>query len=159
MGARSETIARLFEAKAREAVALIETMSDEEWQKVTDAEKWTVGVTGHHLAGAFAAVARMVPAVVSGQSPGNFSMAALDAMNARYAQEHARCTKAETIALLESGAAAAAAAIRALSDDQLSKGGTVFTDAPPMTAEQLIFGALIDHAAGHLGSIRKTIGR
>jgi hypothetical protein len=82
----------------------------------------------------------------------------LDELNARHAQEHANCTKAETIALLKGGAAAAAAVVRGLRDDQLAKSGTVFTDAPPMTAEQLITGGLIGHIDAHFGSIRKTVG-
>jgi hypothetical protein len=45
MGARSETLARQFEAKAREAAAVLEKLSDADWKKVTEAEGWTVGVT------------------------------------------------------------------------------------------------------------------
>jgi hypothetical protein len=82
----------------------------------------------------------------------------LDEMNARHAKEHVHCTKAETIALLQKGAAVASAVIRELSDDQLAKSGTVLTDVPPMTAEQLITGALILHIDEHFGSIRKTVG-
>jgi hypothetical protein len=53
---------------------------------------------------------------------------------------------------------AAAAVVRGLHDDQLAKCGTVFTDVPPMTAEQLITGSLIAHIDAHFGSIRKTAG-
>jgi hypothetical protein len=82
----------------------------------------------------------------------------LDEMNARHAKEHANCTKAETSALLKKGTAAAAAVVRGLSDDQLAKSATVLTDVPPMTAEQMINGALITHIDEHFGSIRKTVG-
>jgi len=41
---------------------------------------------------------------------------------------------------------------------ELAKSGTVFTDAPPMTAEQLIMLGLLGHIDDHLGSIRKTVG-
>jgi hypothetical protein len=82
----------------------------------------------------------------------------LDEMNAKHAKDYAHCTKAETIELLKTGAAAAAAVVRGLSDDQLAKRGTVLTDAPPMTAEQLVNGALIAHIDEHFSSIRKTAG-
>jgi hypothetical protein len=82
----------------------------------------------------------------------------LDEMNARHAKEQADCTKAETIALHKKGVAAAAAVVRGLSDDPLAKSGIVFTDAPPMTAEQLVMGGLISHIDEHYGSIRKTVG-
>ena len=38
------------------------------------------------------------------------------------------------------------------------KSGMVFTDAPPMTAEQLIMLGLLSHIDDHMGSIRKTVG-
>src|SRR5438094_845967 len=57
MGAKSEVLAKQFEAKAQEAASVLEKVSDADWRKVTEAEKWTVGVTAHHLARAFGAVA------------------------------------------------------------------------------------------------------
>jgi hypothetical protein len=158
MGARSEALAKQFEAKVQEAVAVLEQLSVADWNNVTEAEKWTVGVTAHHLASALEPVAGIVSTIVSGQSRGTFTRAMLDELNSRHAQEHANCTQAETIALLKRGAAVATAVVRGLSDDQLAKSGTVFTDAPPMTAEQLITGGLIGHIDAHFGSIRKTVG-
>jgi hypothetical protein len=158
MGAKSEVLAKQFEAKAQDAASVLEKLSDADWKKVTEGEKWTVGVTAHHLARAFEAVAGIVTGIVAGQSPGNFTTGMLDGMNAQHAAEHANCTKAETIALLKKGVPAAAAVVRGLTDDQLAKSGTVFTDAPPMTAEQLITRGLIIHIDEHIGSIRKAIG-
>ena len=158
MGERSEALAKQFEAKVQEAMATLEKLSDADWKRVTEAEHWTVGVTAHHLASALEPVAGIVTAIVSGQSRGHFTRAMLDEMNARHAQEHAHCTQAETIALVKRGAAAAAAVVRGLHDDQLAKSGTVFTDAPPMTVEQLITRGLIGHIDAHFGSIRKTVG-
>lgn len=158
MGAKGEAFAKEFEAKVQEATALLEKLSDGDWNRTTAAEKWTVGVTAHHLARAFEAVAGIVTGIVSGKSPGNFTTGMLDGMNAQHAAEHANCTKAETIALLKKGVPAAAAVVRGLTDDQLAKSGTVFTDAPPMTAEQLITRGLIIHIDEHVGSIRKAVG-
>jgi DinB superfamily len=167
MGTKSEMLAEQFEAKAQEAAAVLEKLSDADWKKVTEAEKWTVAAATHHLASTFEVLAGIVTGVLSGQSVGgavvarfgdNFTLAMLDASNAAQAKEHANCTKAETIALFEKGAAAAAALLRRLSDDQLAKSGTVFADIAPMTVEQLVVGALIAHTDDHIGSIRKTVG-
>jgi hypothetical protein len=157
MGARSEALAKQFEAKAEEAVAVIEQLSAADWTQVTEAEHWTVGVTAHYLAGALEPVAGLVSTMASGQSRGPFTRAMLDEMNARHAQEHAHCTQAETIALVKRGAAAAAAVVRGLHDEQLAKRGTVFTDAPPMPMEQCITGCLIGHIEAHVGSLRLTV--
>ena len=159
IGAKTEALARQFEGKARDAVATLEKLGDADWKKVTAAEKWTVGVTAHHLAGGLEAVAGIVTGLVSGgPSRGNFTRAMLDEMNAQHAKEHAACTREETLALFQKVAATAFAVVRGLNDDQLAKSGTVFTDLPPMTAEQLIMGGLLGHIDEHMGSIRKTIG-
>jgi mycothiol maleylpyruvate isomerase-like protein len=158
MGAKGEALAKQIEAKTKEATAVLERLSDADWKKVTEAEKWPVGVTAHHLAGGLEAVAGIVSGIVAGHAPGKFTMGMLDEMNAQHAKEHANCTKVETAALLKKGAATAAAVVRGLSDDQLAKSGIVFTDAPPMTAEQLVQRGLISHIDEHFGSIRKTVG-
>ncbi len=159
MGAKTDALARQLEGKAQDAVATLQKLGDADWKKVTAAERWTVGVTAHHLAGGLEAVAGIVTGIVSGgPSRGDFTRTMLDGMNAQHAKEHAGCTRAETLALFQKGAATASAVVRGLHDDQLAKSGTVFTDAPPMTAEQLIMRGLLGHIDEHMGSIRKTVG-
>jgi len=158
MGAKSEALAMQFEAKAREAMATLEQLSEADWKKVTAAEQWSVGVTAHHLAGALEAVSNIVKGIVAGQSLGNFTGDRLDELNAQHAKDFANCSKAETIELHRKAVAAAAETIRGLSDDQLAKSGTVFTGMPPMTAEQLITRGLLVHTDEHFGSIRRTVG-
>ena len=159
MGAKGESLARQFEAKAREAAGVLEKLSDTDWEKVTEAEKWSVGVTAHHLAGAYERVPDIASGLAAGQSFGNFTRKMLDERNAQHAKDFAGCTKEETLALHRKGAANAVAVIRGFSDEQLAKSGVLFADAPPMTVEQLIMGALIYHTDEHYGSIRKTVGK
>jgi hypothetical protein len=157
MGAKSEALAREFESKVREALATLGRLSDADWRKITEAEKWPVGVTAHHIAGVLEPIALMIKRVLAGQS-GTLTARMVDEMNAQHAKDHARCTRAETTALLQQGASVAAAVVRGLSDEELAKRGTVMTDVPPMTVEQLVTGGLIGHIDEHFGSIRRTVG-
>jgi hypothetical protein len=160
MGVKSEALARQVEDKAKDAEATLQRLGDADWKKVTAAEKWPVGVTAHHLAGALEVVAGLVTGIASGApSRGNFTRAMLDELNAQHAKEHAGCTLADTLALFRKNAATASAAVRGLNDDQLAKKGTVFSDVPPMTAEQLIMLGLLGHMDEHMTSIRNTVGR
>jgi hypothetical protein len=158
MGARAESLAKQFEAKAAEMTAVIKGLSDADWKKTTEAEKWSVGVTAHHVAGGHEGILRLVKTLAAGQSVQNFTMDMLNALNAKHAQEYAGCTKAETLALHEKGATAATAALRGLSDAELDQKGTVLAGVPAMTTQQAIENILINHIDGHMGSIRKTIG-
>jgi len=159
IGTTSQALAIQFGSKLHDAVALLRTLDDTDWKKVTVAEQWSVGVTAHHYASILESVGELVSALAAGQAPEGFTRATLDEMNALHARDHAHCTRAETIALLEKSGASTAAVLRGLSDEQLAKRGTVLTDAPPLTVEQLIALVLIKHADQHFGNIRKTIGR
>jgi hypothetical protein len=68
MGAKSEALAKRFEVKVQEAMATLEKLSDADWKKATEVEKWPVGVTAHHFAGVPEQISKMVEAFVAGQS-------------------------------------------------------------------------------------------
>ena len=96
MGARADMLAKQFESKASELTSTIEKLSDADWKKVTAAEKWPVGVTAHHVAGAHEPISGMAKTVASGKALPPFTMAQLDEMNAQHAKDYAGCTKGET---------------------------------------------------------------
>jgi len=158
MSARAESLAKQFEDRAAEMTAAIEKLTDADWKKVTSAEKWSVGVTAHHVAGAHDPIANIVKTVAAGESLPHFTMAMLDEMNAQHAREYAHCTKPETLALHKSGAARAAALVRGLSDPELGRSGAPLTGMPAMTTQQIVEGILVGHIDEHLGSIRATVG-
>lgn len=158
MGARAESLAKQFETKAAEMTAVIKGLTDVDWKKTTEAEKWSVGVTAHHVAGGHEGILGIVKTLAAGQSIPNFTMDMLHEMNATHAKEQAGCTKVETLALHEKNAAAAAAVVRGLSDAELDRKGTVLAEMPAMTTQQVIEAILINHINDHMGSIRKTVG-
>jgi len=158
MGAKGEALAKQFEAKVDEAIALFERLSDADWKKTTGAEKWTVAVAAHHIGRSYEPITHIIKTIAAGQTLPPVTPQMLDEMNAQHAKEFAACTKPETIALHKKGAAAAAAAVRGLSDSELAKTGTVFAGMPAMSAEEMVKRALLGHIDEHFGSIRKTIG-
>ena len=159
MGAKSEALAKQYETKVQDATAVLEGISEADWKKTTAAEKWTVGVVAHHVAGGHEGIAGIIKTVAGGQSIPNFTLDALHEMNAKHAKEFANVSKAETIALHKKNAAAAAAVVRGLSDDALAKSGTVLSGMPAMSVEQIVTNILINHIDDHVGSIRKSLGK
>ena len=158
MASRAEDLAKQFEAKASEATTALERLSDADWKKVTTAEKWSVGVTAHHIAVSHELIAGIIKTIADGKPGPNLAMDAIHEMNAKHAQDSANCTKAETLAAHKQGAAAAAATVRALSDAQLDRTAAGLAGMPPMSAAQLAGGLLAGHIDEHLGSIRATVG-
>ena len=157
MGAKGEALAKEFDAKVQDATAVLEKLSDADWRKTTTGEKWTVGVTAHHVAESYEPITHIIKTIAAGQALPHFTSQMLDEMNAQHSKEFGGCGKAETIALFKKGAAAASAAVRGLSDQELAKSGQVFAGMPPMSAEDMVKRALFEHLDEHVGSIRRTI--
>jgi hypothetical protein len=158
MGARAEALARQFETKINEATAVFERLSEADWRKTTEAEKWSVGVVAHHVAGGHEIIAGIVKTLAGGKPGPNVTMDMLHAMNAKHAQDAAGCTKAETLALHRKNATAASAILRGLDDAHLDRTGPVLSGMPAMSAAQVAERVLIGHVDEHVGSIRAAIG-
>jgi hypothetical protein len=60
MGAKTAALAKQFEAKAQDAMTTLERLSDADWKKVTHAEKWSVGVTAHHIDEHFGSIRKTI---------------------------------------------------------------------------------------------------
>jgi hypothetical protein len=166
MAERSEELAARFERANAELAALIEGCTDAEWRALCKEEGWSFGVTAHHVAYDQDQIVRWLTTIATGQQPSppgdelEGRAASLDARNARHANEHASCTRAETLELLRAGGAVAAAAVRALSDEQLDRASSPDRpDGRTWTAEEVVEEILIGHVEGHLASLRAAIGR
>jgi DinB superfamily len=157
MGAKGEMLAKQFEAKAQEATSAIEKLGEADWKKVTAAEQWPVGVVAHHIAVAHATLAGLVKQLAGGTLGSAIPMDALHAMNAKHAQDFANCSKAETVALHKTNAAAAATTLRGIADADYERSGAVLVGLPAMSAGQ-VAGILCKHVDEHLGSIKATVG-
>jgi hypothetical protein len=158
MGARGETFAKQFEAKAQEVTGVIERLSEAEWKKVTAAEKWSVGVVAHHIASSHQGLSGVVKMLADGKGGPSIAMDMIHAGNAKHAQEFANVSKADTLALHKSNVAATASMLRGIADADFDRNGVVLNGLPPMSAGQLAGGLLIAHMDEHLGSIRATVG-
>jgi uncharacterized protein (TIGR03083 family) len=155
MGAQAEALAAKFEQENNALTAAIEGLSDAQWQALTAEEGWTVAATAHHIAGGHQAIAGLVQAHANGQGQ-PVSFAALNEGNAQHAQQFKGASKAEVLALMRSGGAAAAEIVRGLSDEQLARTGQFADGMPPLTVQQMIELILIGHVQSHGASIKNA---
>jgi len=80
------------------------------------------------------------------------------ALNAKHAVDNAAVTKEEAIALVRTNSAAAAKAIRALSDEQLAQAAvaSLYSDAP-VTCQFVLEDHAVRHSYHHLLRLRKAV--
>jgi hypothetical protein len=158
MGAKGEVFAKQFEAKAEEVYGPSREAERDRLEE-DDSRREVDGLSnGAPHRSSYESATHIVKAITAGLALPHFNREMLDEMNAQHAEEFAGCTKAETIALHKKTGAAAAAAVRSLSDEELAKTDTVFAGMPPVSAEELVKHILLGHIDAHFGSIRATIG-
>ncbi len=155
MGAQAEQLASRFEQANSEAIKTIEALSDAQWQASCKGEEWPVNVTAHHVAVSHEVVAGMAVAIANGQPLPPLTPEMLNQGNAEHAKQAAGCSKQETLDLLRSGGQKAAAMVRGLSDEQLSRTATVFGNE--FTAQAWIENVVIGHTQQHMHSIQAAV--
>jgi hypothetical protein len=156
--ARANALAERLEQGARALLAFASGLSDAEWQTQTPKDGRLVGVIVHHVATVYPIEMQLAQTVAEGRPVEGVTMADIDTMNARHAAEHRHVTKEETVELLRQNSAAAAAAIRALGDEQLAQAAPVslYSEAP-LTCQFVLEDHAVRHSYHHLARLRRAL--
>jgi hypothetical protein len=156
--ARANALATRLEQGARSLIAFAGGLSDAEWQTRTPKDGRTIGVIVHHVASVYPVEIQIAQTVAEGKPVTGVTMDDINAMNARHATENGAVTKEETLDLLRRNSAAAAEAIRALSDEQLSKAAPVslYADAP-LTCQFVLEDHAVRHSYHHLARLQRAL--
>jgi hypothetical protein len=156
--ARSEDLADRLEKGARALAALAGALTDAQWRTPVLRDGRTVGVIVHHVASVYPLEIELAQKLAAGQPITGVTMKDVDEINARHAKANSGITKEEALALLARNSGAAAAAIRALSDEALAKAAPVslYGDAP-LTCQFLLEDHAVRHSYHHLRLIAQAL--
>jgi uncharacterized damage-inducible protein DinB len=154
----ANALADRLEQGARALIAFASGLSDEEWRTRLPKDGRTVGVVVYHVASVYPIEIQLAQTLASGKPVTGVTSADIDAMNAQHATDNANVTKDAAIDLLRQNSADAAAAIRALSDEELAKAAPVslYSDAP-LTCQFVLEDHAVRHSYHHLVRIRRAV--
>jgi hypothetical protein len=159
MSTRSEALAQRLEQGARELATLAQSLSDEQWQTRLPHDGRKIGVVVHHVGTMYPIEIQLAQNMAAGQPVAGVTWAAVHEMNAKHASDFDGTSKAEALDLLERNSAAAAAAVRAFSDEELDRVVSLSLNNDDIRSCQFM---LEDHAVGHawhhLKGIRAALG-
>jgi hypothetical protein len=157
---RSGALAERLENGARALIEFAASLTDAEWQTRVPKDGRAVGVVVHHVASVYPLEVQIAQTVAGGKALVGVTMDAVHDMNAKHAVEHANVTRDQAIDLLRRNSAAAAAAIRALTDDELAQAAPVslYEDAP-LTCQFVLEDHAVRHSYHHLFLLRRALGR
>jgi hypothetical protein len=156
--ARANALAARLEQGSRALIAFASGLTDAEWQTRTPQDGRTIGVIVHHVATVYPLEIQLAQTVAGGTPVTGVTMDAINEMNAGHAAENSAVTKEEALDLLRRNSAAAAEAISALSDEQLSEAAPVslYADAP-LTCQFVLEDHAVRHSYHHLARLRRAL--
>ena len=160
MKSRAETLATTLEQGAQALATFAETITDAEWQSRLPKDGRKVGVVVHHVASVYPLEVELAQKLAAGGALTEVTWDAVHDMNAGHAKEQDGVTKAEALALLRQNAAAAAAAIRRMTDAELDlvAPNSLYGNAP-LTCQFMLEDHAVRHSFHHLARIRAALKR
>ena len=158
MSRRSEALAARLEQGARALAAFASTLTDAEWHTRIPKDGRKVGVVVHHVATMYPLEIQLAQLLAAGKPVAGVTWDAVNEMNAQHAKEYDAVTKEAALDLLRRNSAAAAAAIRALRDEELDRAAPVSLNSDaPLTCQFMLEDHAVRHSYHHLARLRGAV--
>ena len=160
MSERVESLAKRFEQANNKLIAAAERYTADGWHATAADDERSVGTVAHHLATSYGVQCDLIQGIASGETVPAVTWEMVHQMNAEHAEEHDYPGREETLALLRENGRAMSGLIRGLGDEQLRRTADLpFLGEQPVTTQQFIEQAVIDHIELHLNSMEAAAGR
>ena len=158
MSQRSNALAARLEQGARALAAFASTLTDAEWHTRVPQDGRRVGVVVHHVATMYPLEIQLAQLLGAGKPVVGVTWDVVHEMNAAHAREYDAVTKEAALDLLRRNSAAAAAAIQALSDEELDRAAPVSLNSDaPLTCQFMLEDHAVRHSYHHLDRIRAAL--
>ena len=155
---RANALADRLEQGADALRALAAGLTDTEWTTRIPKDGRTIGVVVHHVATMYPIEIQFAQVLAAGNPVVGVTWDDIHAMNAEHARAHAGVGQAAALDLLRKNSAAASAAIRALSDEQLDRAAPLSLNADaPLTCQFMLEDHAVRHSYHHLAKIRAAL--
>ena len=160
MSQRAEALAERLERGASALATFAAALTDAEWQARIPKDGRKIGVVVHHVATMYPLEIQLAQRLAGGTPVAGVTWDDVHAMNAGHAREHDAVTKEAALDLLRRNSAAAAAAIRGLSDRELDQAASISLNADaPLTCQFMLEDHAVRHSYHHLAAIRGALKR
>lgn len=157
MSQRTNDLANSLEEGAHALASFASTLTEEQWQARLPKDGRKVGVIVHHVATVYPLEIQFAQSVIDGK-PASITGEDVNEMNTRHAKENDGVTKEETLKLLADNSAAAAVAIRSLTDEELDRFAPVaLYGNAQLTCQFILEDHAVRHSYHHLTRIRAAL--
>jgi len=157
---RADALAVRLEQGAGALATFASALTEAEWQTRVHRDGRKIGVVVHHVATMYPLEIQLAQTLAGGKPVAGVTWDAVHEINARHAREHDAVTKDAALNLLQRNSTAAAAAIRALSDQELDRAAAVSLNSDaPLTCQFMLEDHAVRHSYHHVARIRAALTR
>ena len=157
---RSAALADRLAQGARALGDLARSTTDAEWQARVPKDGRKVGVMVHHVASMYPIEIQLAQLLAAGDPITGVTWDVVHGINAGHAKEFDGVTKEAALELLQRNSAAAEAAIRALSDEELDRAASISLNSDaPLSCQFFLEDHAVRHSFHHADRIRATLKR
>ena len=155
---RARALADRLEHGADALATFASALTDAQWRTPVPGDGRGIGVVVHHVASVYPIEIQLAQTLAAGAPVTGVTIDDVHAMNAAHAREHEGVTKDVALELLRRNSAAAAMAIRALTDEELDRAAeaSLYSNAP-VTCQFMLEDHAVRHSYHHLARIQKTL--
>ena len=158
MSQRTNALVERLEQGAQALASFASRLTEAEWHTRIPRDGRKVGVVVHHVATMYPLEIQLAQLLAAGKPVAGVTWDAVNEMNAQHAKEYDAVTKEAALALLRRNSAAAAAAIRALRDEELDRAAPVSLNSDaPLTCQFMLEDHAVRHSYHHLARLRGAV--
>jgi hypothetical protein len=158
MSKRTNVLANRLEEGARALGVFASALTDAEWQTRVPEDGRKIGVIAHHVAAFYPLEIKLARTLAAGKPVEGVTWDDVHKMNADHAWENDAVTKGAALDLLRRNGAAAADAIRGLSDEELDRAASISLNSDAtLTCQFMLEDHAIRHSYHHLARIREAL--
>jgi hypothetical protein len=155
---RANALADRLEQGGRALAEFASGLTETEWQTTLRGDGRKIGVVVHHVATMYPLEIELAQALAGDNPIAGVTWDAVHDINARHAAANDAITKDAALDLLRRNSTAAAAAIRALADEQLDRAAPVSLNSDaPLTCQFFLEDHAVRHSYHHLARIRAAL--
>ena len=155
---RANALAERLEQGARALEAFARPLTEATWQSRVPGDGRRIGVVVHHVATMYPLEIQLAQLLAAGKPIYDVTWDGIHELNASHARANDAVTKDAAIHLLRRNSAAAAAAIRAMSDEELDRASAIsLNDHAPLTCQFFLEDHPVRHSYHHLARIRAAL--
>jgi len=159
MSQRAKNLSDRLKSFSDDVIAFVESLSDEDWNKICEWEEWSVGATAYHVGAGHFAVSELAGMIIRGEPLPPLNMDQINEMSNKQAREHEGCTKSQALEQLRKNSAAMVAFAEGLTDEELDRKGSMPAFDGEVNTEQFIGFIIFESAAQHFNSMKEAVSR